>query len=72
MSDMIEFKTFCIEQYRYVHFTSEYDTVALFIKYEVFSYIANYYDVLRSQDTDYIVAAIDEYISERKAGNHGQ
>ena len=66
MSATAKFKIFCIEQYKNKHGLTGHETVLLFEQYEVFDYITNFYDVLHTFGTNYIVEDIEEFIKERK------
>ncbi|MCL2627408.1 MAG: DUF3791 domain-containing protein [Oscillospiraceae bacterium] len=66
MADIIKFKAFCIERYRYEHRLSGKEVVELFLQYGVFEYISSFYDVLHSFGDKYIVQDIDLFIAARK------
>ena len=61
------FLTFCIENYKeYKNITTD-ETLLIFNKYEVISYLESVYDTLHTQGKDYIMREIDGYIKNRKA-----
>lgn len=61
------FKTFCLENYKFKHDLSGIEAVQLFDRYDVFQYLADFYDVLHTCGTNYIINDIEAYISNRKA-----
>lgn len=65
MSDRLLFKTFCIEQYKKAHKLRGAETVKLFDRYEVLSYLDEYYEPLHTQGSAYLVEEVDELIKER-------
>jgi len=65
MDKILSFKVFCLESYKAVHNLSGTAACEIFVKYNVFDYITNFYDVLHSYGRLYIVSDIDEYISLR-------
>jgi hypothetical protein len=66
MSETLQFKTFCIEQYKYEHNMTGAATLNLFQKYGVLDYLTSFFDVLHTTGAKYIVQDIDEYISNRQ------
>ena len=67
MPEIVKFKAFCIERYKYEHRMKGKDTLRLFKQYGVLDYIGSFYDVLHSFGDKYIVADIDEFISSRQS-----
>ena len=67
MLEVVRFKTFCIERYKYMHDMSGKDTLRLFDQYGVLDYISSYCDVLHTFGDQHIVAEIDEFIKVRQA-----
>ena len=66
MLEVVRFKAFCIERYKYAHGMKGKDTLALFNQYGVMDYIGTHYDVLHSFGDKYIVADIEEFIAVRQ------
>ncbi|MCL2426786.1 MAG: DUF3791 domain-containing protein [Oscillospiraceae bacterium] len=66
MSNTAHFKVFCLERYKSQHHMKGEEVINLFIQYDVFDYLTNFYDVLHSFGEKYIVANIDEFISSRQ------
>jgi len=66
MAEIIQFKAFCLERYKYKHNMSGKDTLHLFKRYGVLDYIREFYDVLHSYGHQYIVQDIDEFIAVRR------
>lgn len=66
MSDISDFKVFCIEAYCAEKKMTEQETMQLFKKYGVLDYLGTCYDVLHTQGRLYIVEDIDEFINIRK------
>lgn len=60
------FKVFCIENYRETKKLSAEETLLLFSKYEVFDFLGTAYEMLHTQDAEYIVDSITIYINKRK------
>lgn len=63
---VVLFKVFCIENYRAVKKLSAKETLLLFSDYEVFSFLDETFEVLHTQDVDYILDTISTYIKKRK------
>lgn len=63
---LVLFKVFCIENYRVVKKLSAKETLLLFSDYEVFSFLDETFEVLHTQDVDYILDTISTYIKKRK------
>ena len=66
MSEVVNFKAFCLERYKHEHNMNGRDALKLFQQYEVMEYIASFYDVLHSCGHQYIVQDINEFIETRK------
>ena len=66
MPEIVKFKAFCIERYKYEHNMSGKDTISLFMQYGVLEYIGSFYDVLHTFGDQYIVADIDRFIQARQ------
>lgn len=65
MSKELPFLIYCIEEYKVLKNMSGADVVDLFNKYSVMEYIQEFYDVLHTTGTKYIVNDIDVYLSSR-------
>lgn len=63
---LVLFKVFCIENYRAVEKLSAKEALLLFSDYEVFSFLDETFEVLHTQDVDYILDTIATYIKKRK------
>ncbi|MCL2336521.1 MAG: DUF3791 domain-containing protein [Firmicutes bacterium] len=68
MQEVVRFKVFCLERYKYVHNLKGSETLRLFKQYGVMDYIESFYDVLHTFGDRYIVADIDEFIAARQTG----
>ena len=66
MPEIVKFKAFCIERYKYAHNLKGNEVLRLFTQYGVMNYIGSFYDVLHTFGDRYIVADIDEFIEIRK------
>ena len=66
MSEIVNFKAFCLERYKHEHNMNGRDTLKLFKKYGVMEYISSFYDVLHSFGHQHIVQDIDEFIAVRR------
>lgn len=62
MSDVVKFKAFCFERYKYRHDMSGKDTIRLFKQYGVMDYLTSFYDVLHTYGNKYIVQDIDHAV----------
>jgi len=66
MPEVVRFKIFCLERYKYTHNLAGKDALRLFKEYGVLDYIESFYDVLHSFGDKYIVSDIDEFIEARR------
>ena len=66
MTEVVKFKAFCLERYKYSHNLNGREVLSLFVKYGVMDYIGSFYDVLHTFGDKYIVADIEEFIAERQ------
>jgi len=66
MPEIVKFKVFCIERYKYAYNLKGSEVLRLFKQYGVMDYIGSFYDVLHSFGDKYIVADIDEFIAVRQ------
>ena len=65
MTEIIMFKVFCLERYKYAHKLSGREALSLFTQYGVMDYIGSFYDVLHTFGEQRIIADIDEFIAAR-------
>ena len=65
MPEIVKFKAFCLELYKYAHGIKGREALLLFNQYGVMDYIESFYDVLHTYGAQYIVADIDEFIAAR-------
>jgi len=66
MDKILPFKIFCLENYTSFHNLSGKAALDIFIKYKLFEYINDYYDILHSFGLIYLMNDIDEFIMHRK------
>ena len=66
MDKILLFKVFCLENYKTAHGLTGKAAYDVFQKYDVFSYITDYYDILHSFGANYLNNDIDEFIANRK------
>lgn len=64
--DIAYFLSFCIEQYKHEHSLSGNEAMSLLNQYGVLEYLANHYEVLHTQSSQWLLEDIDEFISLRK------
>ena len=67
MPEIIKFKVFCLERYKYTHGLKGHEALSLFKQYGVLDYLGSFYDVLHTFGHNYIVDDIDEFINARRA-----
>lgn len=67
MDKTIPFLVLCIEEYKNQKGLSGKEVVALFNKYSVCEYIQDFYEVLHTTGSKYIVNDIDLYIKSRQS-----
>jgi len=65
MPEIVKFKAFCLERYKYEHNMSGRAVFQLFKQYGVMDYISSFYDVLHTFGDKYIVQDIDHFIKAR-------
>jgi len=65
MPEIVKFKVFCLERYKFAHNLNGRETLSLFKQYGVMEYIEAFYDVLHTFGDKYIVMDIDEFIAAR-------
>ena len=66
MAEIVKFKAFCLERYKYAHNLNGREVLKLFNQYGVMNYIDSFYDVLHTFGDKYIIADIDEFIAARQ------
>ena len=66
MPEVIKFKAFCLERYKYAHKLKGNEVIRLFNQYGVMDYIGSFYDVLHTFGERYIVEDIEEFIKVRQ------
>ena len=66
MPEVVKFKAFCLERYKYAHNLNGREVFSLFVKYGVMDYIGSFYDVLHTFGDKYIVADIEGFIAARQ------
>jgi hypothetical protein len=66
MSEIDQFIIFCVENYKFAMNLSGEQALKDFEDYDVFSYLANGFDVLHTQGKEYLVADIKDYLALRK------
>ena len=66
MDKIMQFKIFCLENYKEFHSLTGKASFDVFKKYKIFDYISDFYDLLHSYGTLYIINNLDEFISHRK------
>jgi len=65
-TDILYFVSFCIEQYKMYKGLSGGSTMALFDKKGVTTYLIDHYDVLHTQNAQWLLQEIDDYIKDRQ------
>ena len=69
MDKVLPFKIFCLENYKVARNLTGKAAFDIFIKYQVFDYIADFYDVLHSYGTLYLINNLNEFIMHRDNTN---
>ena len=67
MSKEATFTVFCLENYKQYRHLSGSEAVEIFVRYGVFDYIREFYDVLHTAGHNYINRDIDIYLRARGA-----
>lgn len=65
MSKEMAFTIFCLENYKVHRNLSGYEAAQLFVRYGVYDYIHEFYDVLHTTGHNYINNDIDIYLKSR-------
>ena len=66
MHEVVKFKAYCLERYKYAHKLNGREVFILFVQYGVMDYIGSFYDVLHTFGDKYLVADINEFIAVRQ------
>ena len=66
MDKILPFKIFCIENYKILRNLTGKAAFDVFQRHQVFEYITDYYDILHSYGTLYLVNNLDEFIKHRE------
>ena len=66
MDKILPFKIFCLENYKTTHNLTGKAAHDIFLKYHVFNYIVEFYDILHSLGNLCIISNIDEFIAHRE------
>ena len=64
--DIAYFLSFCIEQYKNEKRMNGVEVLNTFTKYGVLDYLNNHFEILHTQNRQWILEDIDEYINTRK------
>ena len=64
--EVVKFKAFCIERYKFAFGLTGSETLRLFMKYGVMDYIESFFDVLHSFGDKHLINDINEFIDVRK------
>ena len=64
--DIAYFLSFCIEQYMNDKGLNREQTMTLFSGYDILDYLAAHFEILHTQNRQWIIEDIDEYIRNRK------
>ena len=66
MSKELPFIVLCVEEYKHHKQMTGKEVIDLFNKYSVCEYIRDFYEVLHTTGTRYMIDDIDEYIRSRQ------
>jgi len=66
MDKILPFKIFCLENYKTAHNITGKAALDIFIKYHVFDYLKEFYDILHSYGALYLINNIDEFIANHE------
>lgn len=64
--EILLFKMFCIENYTEATKKSAEETLLLFSRHHVFDFLAENFEMLHTQDRDYIIDTITTYLKKKK------
>lgn len=62
---LVEFVSFCIENFKVKHEMSGKDVAALFRESQVINFLKEGYEILHTQGKDYIIDEIEIYLKNR-------
>lgn len=65
-SKVLLFKMFCIENYRAKEGLSAKEVLSLFSEYDIFAFLKETFEMLHTQEKDYILDSIAIYIKNKK------
>ena len=65
-ANILLFKMFCIENFKESQNLSAEEALLLFSRYRVFDFLTENFEMLHTQDIDYIVDTIKTYINKKK------
>lgn len=60
------FQMFCMENYKAEKGLTPSETLELFSKYHIYEFLENTYEMLHTQDREYIIDSISTYIKKKK------
>ena len=60
------FQMYCMENYKAEKKLTPNETLELFSKYHIYEFLENTYDMLHTQDREYIIDSISTYIKKKK------
>ena len=60
------FQMFCMENYKAEKGLTPCETLELFSKYHIYEFLENTYEMLHTQDREYIIDSISTYIKKKK------
>lgn len=60
------FQMYCMENYKAEKKLTPNETLELFSKYHVYEFLENTYEMLHTQDREYIIDSISTYIKKKK------
>ena len=66
--DIAYFISFCIEQYKNRYHLTGHEAMSRLEHFGVFKYLSEHYEVLHTQNHQWIMADIDQFIKLRKEG----
>jgi len=61
----LDFKIFCLENYKLAHHMKGEKAMEVFKEFQVFDYLNSFYDVLHSTGQKHIIQDIDRFIASR-------
>ena len=67
--DIVYFLSFCIEQYKVKQGLSGEDTMNLFEKYNVLSYLSDNFEVLHTQGRQWLMEEIEDTLRNKRRKN---